>query len=83
MTFNSGSGSIYVFIPGWYVVSFDGSDPFIKWQLERGLDWTISSVAGESYRVDVSLWVFFAELITAFNGRIVLFCFVFPPVRST
>ena len=37
-----------------YVVSIDGNDPFIKWQMERGLDWTISSVAGESYRVDVS-----------------------------
>ena len=37
-----------------YVVSIDGSDPFIKWQMEKGLDWTISSVAGESYRVDVS-----------------------------
>ena len=37
-----------------YVVSIDGSDPLIKWQLERGLDWTISSVTGESYRVDVS-----------------------------
>ncbi len=38
-----------------YVVSIDGNDPFIKWQMERGLDWTISSVAGESYRVDVSV----------------------------
>ncbi|XP_034746815.1 mesenteric estrogen-dependent adipogenesis protein-like isoform X2 [Etheostoma cragini] len=33
----------------------DGSNPFIKWQMERGLDWTISSVAGESYRVDIDL----------------------------
>lgn len=41
-----------------YVVSIDGDDPFIEWQMARGLDWTISSVAGESYRVDVSraLW---------------------------
>ena len=46
--------SFSVFIPGSYVVSIDGSDPVIRWQLERGLDWTISSVAGESYRVDVS-----------------------------
>lgn len=38
-----------------FVVSIDGSDPFIKWQMERGLDWTISSVAGESYRVDIDL----------------------------
>ncbi|AWO99936.1 Hypothetical protein SMAX5B_006776 [Scophthalmus maximus] len=37
-----------------YVVSIDGGDPLIRWQMERGLDWTISSVAGESYRVDVS-----------------------------
>lgn len=44
-----------------YVVSMDGNDPFIKWQLEKGLDRTISSVAGESYRVDVrwtSLFVY-------------------------
>ncbi|XP_041863582.1 mesenteric estrogen-dependent adipogenesis protein-like [Melanotaenia boesemani] len=38
-----------------YLVSFDGSTPFIKWQMEKGLDWTISSVAGESYRVNVDL----------------------------
>ncbi|XP_058483719.1 mesenteric estrogen-dependent adipogenesis protein-like [Solea solea] len=38
-----------------YVVAIDGSDPLIKWQMERGLDWTISSVAGESYRVDIDL----------------------------
>ncbi|XP_040006396.1 mesenteric estrogen-dependent adipogenesis protein-like [Xiphias gladius] len=38
-----------------YVVSIDGNDPLIKWQMERGLDWTISSVAGESYRVDIDL----------------------------
>lgn len=37
-----------------YVVSIDGNNPFIKWQMEKGLDWTISSVAGESYSVDVS-----------------------------
>lgn len=39
--------------PQQYVVCVDGNDPFIKYQMERGLDWTISSVAGESYRVDV------------------------------
>ncbi|XP_022052749.1 mesenteric estrogen-dependent adipogenesis protein [Acanthochromis polyacanthus] len=38
-----------------YVVSFDGSHPLIKWHMEKGLDWTISSVAGESYRVDIDL----------------------------
>ncbi|XP_074528688.1 mesenteric estrogen-dependent adipogenesis protein [Halichoeres trimaculatus] len=38
-----------------YVVSINGSDPYIKWQMEKGLDWTISSVAGESYSVDVDL----------------------------
>ncbi|AWO99935.1 Hypothetical protein SMAX5B_006776 [Scophthalmus maximus] len=38
-----------------YVVSIDGGDPLIRWQMERGLDWTISSVAGESYRVDIDL----------------------------
>lgn len=40
-------------------MSIDGCDPFIKWQMERGLDWTISSVRGESYRVDVrrTFWI--------------------------
>ncbi|XP_018548122.1 mesenteric estrogen-dependent adipogenesis protein [Lates calcarifer] len=38
-----------------FVVSIDGNDPFVKWQMEKGLDWTISSVAGESYRVDIDL----------------------------
>ncbi|KAM6983744.1 mesenteric estrogen-dependent adipogenesis protein [Tautogolabrus adspersus] len=38
-----------------YVVSIYGNDPYIRWQMERGLDWTISSVAGESYRVDIDL----------------------------
>ncbi|XP_075887864.1 mesenteric estrogen-dependent adipogenesis protein [Nelusetta ayraudi] len=46
-------------VPQRYVVSVDGSDPFIRCQMERGLDWTISSVAGESYRVDIDL----AELL--------------------
>lgn len=65
---------MFVFIPGWYVVSLDGADPFIRWQMERGLDWTISSVAGESYRVDVSLWLFFSELMAVFKwkNRVVL-----------
>ncbi|XP_038563613.1 uncharacterized protein LOC119894962 isoform X2 [Micropterus salmoides] len=36
-----------------YVLSIDGNNPFIKWQMEKGLDWTIASVAGESYRVDL------------------------------
>ncbi|KAM4547244.1 mesenteric estrogen-dependent adipogenesis protein [Fundulus diaphanus] len=38
-----------------YVFSINGGDPMIKWQMERGLDWTISSVAGESYRVEIDL----------------------------
>lgn len=38
-----------------YIVAIDGSNPVIKWELEKGLDWTISSVAGESYRVDIDL----------------------------
>lgn len=38
-----------------YVVCIDGNEPFTKWQLERGMDGTISSVAGESYRVDIDL----------------------------
>lgn len=38
-----------------YVLSIDGGNPMIKWQLGKGLDWTISSVAGESYRVEIDL----------------------------
>ncbi|XP_012734142.2 mesenteric estrogen-dependent adipogenesis protein [Fundulus heteroclitus] len=38
-----------------YVFSINGGDPMTKWQMERGLDWTISSVAGESYRVEIDL----------------------------
>lgn len=36
-----------------FILSIDGSDPYIRRKMERGLDWTISSVAGESYRVDI------------------------------
>lgn len=52
-----------------YVVSIDGNDPFIRWQMERGLDWTISSVVGESYTVDVSrsLWLLL-WLLSTFQG---------------
>uniref|UniRef100_A0A3Q4B8C6 Uncharacterized protein n=1 Tax=Mola mola TaxID=94237 RepID=A0A3Q4B8C6_MOLML len=49
--FDSCGGTV-VFHNSQYVLSIDGSDPFIKSQMERGLDWTISSVAGESYSVD-------------------------------
>ncbi|KAI1903431.1 hypothetical protein AGOR_G00027110 [Albula goreensis] len=38
-----------------YIVAIDGSNPVIKWEIERGLDWAISSVAGESYIVDIDL----------------------------
>ncbi|XP_048035841.1 mesenteric estrogen-dependent adipogenesis protein-like isoform X1 [Megalobrama amblycephala] len=40
---------------GYYVVAINGSHPMIKWEIERGLDLTISSVAGESYTVDVDV----------------------------
>lgn len=36
------------------MVAINGSHPMIRWEMERGLDRTISSVAGESYAVDVS-----------------------------
>lgn len=36
------------------MVAINGSHPMIRWEMERGLDMTISSVAGESYTVDVS-----------------------------
>uniref|UniRef100_A0A3Q1HCT0 Uncharacterized protein n=1 Tax=Anabas testudineus TaxID=64144 RepID=A0A3Q1HCT0_ANATE len=50
-----------------YVVSIDGNDALIKWQLEKGLDWTISSVAGESYRVDIDL----SEALMSCVGNII------------
>ncbi|XP_016409271.1 uncharacterized protein LOC107741174 isoform X2 [Sinocyclocheilus rhinocerous] len=40
---------------GYYVVAINGSHPMIRWEMERGLDMTISSVAGESYIVDVDV----------------------------
>ncbi|XP_058645217.1 uncharacterized protein LOC131548149 isoform X2 [Onychostoma macrolepis] len=40
---------------GYYVVAINGSHPMIRWEMERGLDMTISSVAGESYTVDVDV----------------------------
>ncbi|XDV54485.1 hypothetical protein PO909_022768 [Leuciscus waleckii] len=39
----------------YYVVAINGSHPMIRWEMERGLDRTISSVAGESYTVDVDV----------------------------
>ncbi|KTG36200.1 hypothetical protein cypCar_00023678 [Cyprinus carpio] len=42
---------------GYYVVAINGSHPMIRWEMERGLDMTISSVAGESYTVDVDVSV--------------------------
>ncbi|XP_077360885.1 mesenteric estrogen-dependent adipogenesis protein [Festucalex cinctus] len=38
-----------------YVVCLRGADPMVRWHIEAGLDWTISSVAGESYNVEVDL----------------------------
>ncbi|XP_076024542.1 uncharacterized protein medag [Genypterus blacodes] len=38
-----------------YVLCIDGNDPYIKWQVEKGLDWTIATVAGESYRLEIDL----------------------------
>ncbi|MEQ2206814.1 hypothetical protein XENOCAPTIV_003220, partial [Xenoophorus captivus] len=46
-----------------YVLSIDGGNPMIKWQMERGLDWAISSVAGESYRVEVSTIIDLSEIL--------------------
>ncbi|RXN13158.1 mesenteric estrogen-dependent adipogenesis [Labeo rohita] len=36
----------------YYVVAINGNHPMIRWEMEKGLDMTISSVAGESYIVD-------------------------------
>ncbi|XP_061752762.1 mesenteric estrogen-dependent adipogenesis protein-like isoform X1 [Nerophis ophidion] len=38
-----------------YVVSVDGANPLVRRRLEQGLDWAISSVAGESYQVEMDL----------------------------
>lgn len=76
--FNRVSVSIFVLTAGSYVASIDGGEPLIRWQLETGLNWTISSVAGESYRVDVSgpflaSVPFFTLFVVVLNARIVLF----------
>lgn len=65
-------------VPKRYVVSVDGSDPFIRCQMERGLDWTISSVAGESYSVDVrrTLYFFYCSLIPVLTQGTQIFFFL-------
>ncbi|XP_056592607.1 mesenteric estrogen-dependent adipogenesis protein-like [Triplophysa dalaica] len=40
---------------GLYVVVINGCHPMIRWEMEKGLDSTISSVAGESYTVNVDI----------------------------
>lgn len=61
-----------------YVVCIDGNEPFTKWQLERGMDGTISSVAGESYRVDVSRtsWCFCCTSLFYSESLYVTFPFI-------
>ncbi|KAG7484425.1 hypothetical protein MATL_G00049230 [Megalops atlanticus] len=48
-----------------YIVVINGSNPVIKWEMERGLDQTISSVAGESYTVDIDL----SEVLQNWTGE--------------
>uniref|UniRef100_A0A3B5LQW6 Uncharacterized protein n=1 Tax=Xiphophorus couchianus TaxID=32473 RepID=A0A3B5LQW6_9TELE len=48
-----------------YVLSVNGGNPMMKWQMEKGLDWTISSVGGESYRVEVNSTVFICSVLAA------------------
>ncbi|KAI1893584.1 hypothetical protein AGOR_G00125230 [Albula goreensis] len=48
-----------------YVVVINGSNPVIKWEMERGLDHTISSVAGESYSVKID----FSDLLQIWAGE--------------
>uniref|UniRef100_UPI0037E81668 mesenteric estrogen-dependent adipogenesis protein n=1 Tax=Semicossyphus pulcher TaxID=241346 RepID=UPI0037E81668 len=48
-----------------YFISIDGNDPIVKWQMERGLDRAISSVAGESYRVDID----FTEYMESWGAK--------------
>lgn len=70
------NGSPYLVL---YVVSIDGNDPFIGWQIERGLDRTISSVVGESYRVNVSRTSqFLCHLLVV---KCVFFKHFFPHIR--
>ncbi|XP_058885558.1 mesenteric estrogen-dependent adipogenesis protein-like isoform X2 [Acipenser ruthenus] len=38
-----------------FIVVINGSNSIIKWEMERGLDQTISSVAGESYTVKIDV----------------------------
>lgn len=40
---------------GFYVVVINGCHPMIRWEMEKGLNSTISSVAGESYTVNVDI----------------------------
>lgn len=54
----------YVNVLQRFVVVIDGRNPFFKWELERGLDWTIASVVGESYRVNIDL----SEVLSACVG---------------
>ncbi|XP_066556384.1 mesenteric estrogen-dependent adipogenesis protein [Amia ocellicauda] len=37
------------------IVPINGSHPGIQWEIEKGLDWAISSVAGESYHVRIDV----------------------------
>ncbi|XP_063059686.1 mesenteric estrogen-dependent adipogenesis protein-like [Engraulis encrasicolus] len=39
----------------YFIVVLNGSHPAVRWQMEQGLDRTISSVAGESYSVEIDL----------------------------
>ncbi|KAL2094658.1 hypothetical protein ACEWY4_009377 [Coilia grayii] len=39
----------------YFIVALNGSHPLVRWQIEQGLDQTISSVAGESYSVEIDL----------------------------
>ncbi|KAG5284716.1 hypothetical protein AALO_G00029700 [Alosa alosa] len=39
----------------YFIVVLNGKHPLVKWQMEKGLDRAISSVAGESYNVEIDL----------------------------
>ncbi|XP_026184726.1 uncharacterized protein medag [Mastacembelus armatus] len=38
-----------------FMVCVNGGDSFVQWHMAKGLDWAISSVAGESYRLKIDL----------------------------
>ncbi|XP_062393029.1 mesenteric estrogen-dependent adipogenesis protein-like [Sardina pilchardus] len=49
----------------YFIVMLNGKHPFVKWQMEQVLDRAISSVAGESYNVEIDL----SQALQSWVGR--------------